>query len=60
MFLLVISEILGLFTNTLAADGKYSYLNRKNSQQPIRMQLYKKQNSFTEFFVVFLKSAANV
>ena len=60
MFLLVISEILGLFANTLTADGKYSYLNRKNSQQPIRMQLYKKQNSFTEFFVVFLKSAANV
>ena len=30
MFLLVISEILGLFVNTLTADDKYSLCNKEN------------------------------
>ena len=43
MYLLVVSEILGLFVNTLAADDKYSLPNSENLWQPIEMQLSKKQ-----------------
>ena len=42
MSLLVIYEVLGLFVNTLSADGKYSLCKRKDSQQPIQMQVSKK------------------
>ena len=35
MSLLVISEILGLFVNTLAADDKYSLRKSENLPQPI-------------------------
>ena len=42
MSLLVISEILGLFVNTLTADAKHSLHNRENSMQPIQMQSSKK------------------
>ena len=37
--LLVRSEILGLFVNTLTADVKYSRLNRQNFPQQIDTQL---------------------
>ena len=46
MYLLVVSEILGLFVNTLAADDKYSLPNSENLWQPIEMQLSKKQKNF--------------
>ena len=42
MCLLQISEILGLFVNTLTADDKYSVFHRMNLQQPIETQLSKK------------------
>ena len=32
IFLLVISQILGLFLNTLTADDKYSFRNSENLQ----------------------------
>ena len=57
--LLVISKILSLFTNRLSADGKYSLLNRDNLMQPIQMQLYRKQKTFSDFFSAFLKSSLN-
>ena len=57
--LLVIWEILGLFVNTLTADGKYSLCNRENLPQPIQMQLSKKQRTFSELFASFLKSTSN-
>ena len=41
MFLLVISEILGLFVNTLTTDSKSSLGNKKNLHHPIQMQLCK-------------------
>ena len=41
MFLLVISEILGLLVNTLTVDNKYSLSNSENLPQPIQMQLSK-------------------
>ena len=56
MPLLVICEILGLLTNTLNADGKYSLRNRESLLQPIQMPLSKKQKYFSKFFPPFLKS----
>ena len=35
----------------LAADDKYSVLNRDNSTQPIQMQLSQKQKFFRDFFL---------
>ena len=55
MSLLVISEILGLFVNTLTADDKQSCRNSKNLRQPIQMQWSKKDETFFEFFASFLK-----
>ena len=55
MSLLVISEILGLFVNTLTADDKHSCRNSKNLRQPIQMQWSKKDETFFEFFASFLK-----
>ena len=37
--LLVICKILGLFVNTLTADGKYSLCNRENLPQTIQIEL---------------------
>ena len=48
--LLVIHKILIVFVNTLTADDKHYLLNRDNLTQPIQMQLYQKQKSFSEFF----------
>ena len=58
-FLLVICKMSRLFPNTLTADGKYSLLNRDSLTQPIQMQLSRKQKTFSEFFVAFLKSSLN-
>ena len=35
----------------IAADDKYSLLNRDNSSQPIQMQLSQKQKFFRNFFL---------
>ena len=50
----MISDILGLFANTLTADDKYSLHNRKNLPKPIQMQLSKKLKKFSRFFAAFL------
>ena len=42
---LVISEILGLFVNILAADQKHSLCNWEHLRQLIEMQLSKKKTS---------------
>ena len=42
-FHLLISEILGLFVNTLTADDKYSLRNSENLPRPFQMHLSKKQ-----------------
>ena len=55
----MICKILGLFVNTLAADDKYSLLNRDNFAQSIKMQLSEKQKIFSECFSAVLKSKLN-
>ena len=59
MSLLVISEILGLFVNTLTAEDKYSLPNWENLCQPIQMPLSQVRNCFCQFYAVFLKSISN-
>ena len=36
--------------NTLTFDDKHYLLNRDNLTQPIQMQLYQKQKTFSDFF----------
>ena len=55
----VISEILGLFVNTLAAEDKYSLRNWENLCQPIQMPLSQVLNCLCQFSAVFLKSTSN-
>ena len=60
MSFIVMSEILGLFVNTLTPDYKHSLRNSDNFLQPIQMQLSQKQKPFSDFFPQFLKSKSNV
>ena len=52
-------KILRLFLNTLTVDEKHYLLNRDNLTQPIQIQLYQKQKSFSDFLFAFLKSMSN-
>ena len=45
----LVSEILGLFINTLTANDKYSLRNRENLPPRIHLQLSKKQKCFLNF-----------
>ena len=38
----------------------YSLLNRGNLTQPIQMQLSQKQQTFSQFFPAFFKTALNI
>ena len=51
---LVLGEILGVFLNTLTADGKYRVQDCGNMQLPIQMQLTEKEKTFSEIFIPFL------
>ena len=57
---LSLSEILGVFVNTLTTDNRYSYLNRNNLPEAIQLQLSKKQKIFTYIFAAYLISTSNV
>ena len=46
---LVLGEILGVFVNTLTADGKYPVQGCENLQLPIQMQLSEKRKTFSQF-----------
>ena len=48
-----------LFANTLTVDGMHYLLNRDNLTEPIQIQLYQKQKTFSEFSFAFLKSIIN-
>ena len=55
----MIRKILGLFFNTLSADGKHYLLNRDNLGELIQMQLSQKLKTFSQFSFAFLKSLLN-
>ena len=56
---LVISELLGQFINTLTADYKYSRQNLENLSQQDPMQISLKLKNCSRFFIPFLKSTLN-
>ena len=60
MSALVWSEILRLFVNTLTADKKYSRCNVHNFAQQAQTPLSQKYQSFSWFFLAFLKCAWNL
>ena len=60
MFVLVRSELLGQFVNTLTADYKYSRQNRENLWQQVLMQISLKLKTCSQFFIAFLKSTLNL
>ena len=53
MPLLVISEILGLFINTLTADVQYFLPNTEYLLEPIKIQLSKEKSFFLNFLLYF-------
>ena len=56
MSLLVLSEMLVLFVNTLTTDKKYSLRKRDNLQQAIQMQLSNQKNfNLNQTFNIFFK-----
>ena len=56
---LVLDEMLGVFVNTLTADGKYPVQVCENLQLPIQMQLPQKRKTFSRFFILFLDYRSN-
>ena len=56
---LIIGGILGVFVNTLTADGMYPVQDCENLRLLILMQLSKKGKRFSEFFIPFLESTSN-
>ena len=57
--ILVRSELLGHFLNTLTSDYKYSRQNLENLWKQVPRQIYRKTQTFSSFFVAFLKSTLN-
>ena len=47
------------FLNTLTANDKYSLISKDKWMQTIQMHLSEKENTFSEFFSAFYKSALN-
>ena len=53
-------EILTLFVNTLTTDDKYSRWKMLNFTQQLEATLSRKQNTFSGFFLAFLKCPLNI
>ena len=53
---LAIQKTPRLFVNTLTVDEKHYLVTRDNLTQTIQIQLSRKQKTFFEFFIAFLKS----
>ena len=52
-------KILALFVNTLTAEYTYYRRNMQTLTQQVQTQLSLKQNTFSGFFIAFLKSTLN-
>ena len=57
---LVRSEILRLFVNTLTAEYIYSGRNMQNFHQQLPMQLSQKRKAFCDLFIAFLKCTSRL
>ena len=51
--------MLSLFVNALTVDDKYSGSNMQNFLEQFQTPLSQKQNTFSGFFITFLKGAWN-
>ena len=51
--LLAIHKFLRLFVNTLTVNDKDYLLERDNLAQPIQMQIFQKQKTFSQLFLTF-------
>ena len=49
-----------MFVNTLTTDDKYSRRNMLNFTQQLEAPFYQKQETFSGFFIAFLKCALNL
>ena len=49
-----------MFVNTLTTDDKYSRRNMLNLTQQLEAPFYQKQETFSGFFIAFLKCALNL
>ena len=47
---MLLGEILGMFFNTLTAQGKYPFEDSKSLPLPFQMQLSEKRKTFSQFF----------
>ena len=54
------SELLGQFVNTLTADYKYSLRNKENLSQQVPMQTSLELKTCYQFFIAFVKSTLNL
>ena len=59
MSLVLLGEIIGMFLNTLSANGKYPIEGWENLPLQIQMQLSKTRKKCFEFFVPFIESGSN-
>ena len=57
--MLVLWKSLRLFVNTLTDGDNYCLLYRDNLTQTIQILLSQKQQTFSQFFALFLKSSLN-
>ena len=57
---LVRSEVLGQFVNTMTADYKYFRYNLENLRQQVQTQISLKPKTLSRFFIVSLKSTLNL
>ena len=53
---IVLGKILGMFVNTLSADGVYPVQDCEKLQLPSQMHLSEKPKAFSQLFVPFLES----
>ena len=56
---LVISQILGVFRNTLTGNDNYPVQDSDNLSSPVQMELYLKPTIFPDIFFSFLESTSN-
>ena len=56
---LVRSEVLGQFVNTMTAYYKYFRYNLENLKKQVQTQISLKQKTFSGIFIAFLKSTVN-
>ena len=52
-------KVLRMFIHILTTDDKYYLLNRENLRQPIQIQLYWKEKTFSQFDSAFSKARLN-